>query len=90
MSIAWKDVSSYSRGGPRIPTAWECCIGDIRIRVHRHIDYPGAWLMSCVPVIIDKKPLKSAGIAPAKDEAIVAVDTWLAKNSDTLHGAYGN
>lgn len=90
MSIAWKDVSSCSRGGLGIPTAWECRIGDIRICVHRHIDYPGAWLLSCVPVIIDKKPLKSAGIAQAKDEAIIDVGTWLAWNSDVMDGAYGN
>ena len=42
--MKWNDVSSYSRGDKdRQPNSFEARAGCVRIRVHRHIDYPGRW-----------------------------------------------
>jgi hypothetical protein len=48
--MEWKDVTSYSRGQDRVPTAWETRAGELRIVVTRkHIHAPGNWVMHCEP-----------------------------------------
>lgn len=64
----WKDESSYSRGEKRIPYAWVARPGMLRLSVHRHIHYPGAWLVSCEP-FWNARPLNAETEAAAKAEA---------------------
>jgi hypothetical protein len=46
----WKDVTSYSRGEERVPSAWEAKADELRIVVTRkHIHAPGHWVMHCEP-----------------------------------------
>ena len=51
VAAIWKDVSSYSKDGPRIPTAWQISLPEgFRICVvQNHRDYPGKWVLHCEP-----------------------------------------
>lgn len=48
--MEWKDTTSYSRGGERVPTCWTARAGRLRITVTTgHIYYLGKWVMHCAP-----------------------------------------
>ena len=56
----WKDTSSYSRGQTdRVPHCWTLKIEEISIDViNAHRDDPGAWVMHCYALGIEKRWLK--------------------------------
>ena len=69
----WDDVSSYSRGDTdRTPNEWLCYADDLRLWVHRNINYRGVWFLTAVPFAECRK-LNSADIEKAKKEAVAFV-----------------
>lgn len=74
----WKDVTSYSQGDKeRIPTAFECRSGDLRIYITcGHINYRGEWVMHCQALGIDTlhlKTVKTFDEAKARSVKIVSM-----------------
>lgn len=70
----WKDETSYSRADTdRTPRTWVLESKLLRVTVHRHIYYPGKWLLSCERVSVDTIPLESTEIDDAKREAVRVV-----------------
>jgi hypothetical protein len=60
IGMEWKDITIYSQGDKeRVPSVLEAKIDGFNIRVHRHIYYPGTWLLSCHQLGIDNKDLKT-------------------------------
>ncbi len=49
--MKWEDVTSYSRGADRVPTAWRLSLtSDVSITVVRdHLQRPGEWVVHCRP-----------------------------------------
>ena len=75
----WDDVSSYSRGDTdRTPNEWRYADADLRLWVHRHISYPGVWLLTAPPFAECRK-LNSTDIEKAKEEAVAFVRDRLTK-----------
>lgn len=78
----WKEVTSYSRGGSRAPTAWSLAIpGGFRLVVTLHRDYPGRWvahLHSC---------WESRDIGPSTWTAQQAQSAALESAADTFERA---
>jgi hypothetical protein len=51
-TAGWEDVSSYSRGEERVPSAWILRIGFLRLTLtKRHVLYPDDWTVICEPLI---------------------------------------
>ena len=71
MTDKWKDKSTFSQGDKERIT-WLFCINTNRlsIQVHRHVHYPGEWLLTCRQIGIEHHVLKSKTINSAKREAI--------------------
>lgn len=74
MAKKWEDVSSHSRGQPRVLNAVRVNCGGVWLTVHRHRDYPGKWCYSFAqisgPTPLDAKDLEEAkaeGLDFAKD-----------------------
>ena len=53
--LTWKDVTP---GWDRSPSSFESRAGRFRIKVHRHIEHPGAWCYSCPEMDIGATPLE--------------------------------
>lgn len=71
MLIAWKDVTSYSRGNKeRIPRILEAEICGFTLTIHRHIHIPGTWLLSCCRLDLDNVDLRTDDFAEAENKAI--------------------
>jgi hypothetical protein len=67
----WKDGTSYSRGDKdRTPRDWRATIDGMVVIVHRHIHYPGLWLVSCADLGVDTVPLDASEVGAAKREAL--------------------
>lgn len=83
--MKWEDVTSYSQGEKdRTPRSFQCQASWLRIKVHRHMDYPGKWLLSTVPSLFDSDVLSAADIDVAKSEALERVRVSLQKVLDSL------
>lgn len=87
MKRYWTDATSYSRSehpGDRVARSWQTRIGtgahQIRISVHRHIDYPpDTWLVSVYGLIdIDRRMLAAKDVEGAQGEALELMRTILA------------
>ncbi len=79
----WKDTTSYSRGerGDAEPRSWSLKAMNSEISVHRHIDYPGRWMVTaCVGRGRSelRKLLSSLELKDAKDEACFEASKWIA------------
>ena len=71
--ITWRDISAYGRSDrDRTPHSYEARIGPFRIRVHRHIHYPGRWLWS-VPGLVENEPLQAWDFEAGQREALLAL-----------------
>lgn len=71
---AWKDTTSYSQGDTkREPRVWTLQAGHLRIMVHRHIDCPGDWLLSCADAGFDRRWLSASDVEAAKAQALTLV-----------------
>ena len=69
--INWRDTSSYSQGKVRgEPSIWEAVIIDFVVKVHRHIDYPGTWLLTCHSMSLGKHDLGTYVLEIAKKKAV--------------------
>lgn len=73
--MIWEDTSSRSQSDPpdMEPTSWSTDdqgAGVLRrILVHRHIHYPGDWLLSTRPPLVDMHVLEAKDAEAAKLEA---------------------
>ena len=72
----WKDITSYSRGGSRVPTTWQIRDDQITVTVvFGHRDLPGAWCFHCPQLGIDTHQLpKATTEQEAKRDALLAAD----------------
>lgn len=63
-----------------------CRVGDLRVSIHRHIDYePEDWLMSVYPEVLSVGgPLECKDSESAKAEALSLVRAWLKKTLAVL------
>lgn len=72
----WTDISSRSRNSDPTaePTVLEQTSGILRVLVHRHLNAPGRWFVSCYidgkGQIIERLELKPVDLAEAKKAAI--------------------
>lgn len=75
----WRDETSYSRGrrGVDEPGVWTLGSYPHEITVHRHIDCPGSWLVTCPSVGVDKARLLALDIETARLEALHMVEDQL-------------
>lgn len=63
----YKDITSYSRNDKeREPSILENKVGGVSFKVHKHIYYGDAWLLSCSELNIDKEELHTDDIEIAK------------------------
>lgn len=75
----WTDISSRSRDSDPMaePTVLEQTSGALRVQLHRHIDAPGCWFVSCFMgvsgKVIERQKLKPVDLAEAKKAAIAYV-----------------
>lgn len=84
MKKQWKDCSTFSRmDKERIPSTWKLKVGNVSICVHRHIHYPGKWLLSC-DLFFNNRELKPEGIEQAKCQAVAMVQVELQKAIDDI------
>jgi len=47
----WKDVTSYTKSGSRVPLSWQLQVTDYLsiVLTNWHRDYKGQWVMHCAP-----------------------------------------
>ncbi|MDI9413476.1 MAG: hypothetical protein QM401_07870 [Bacillota bacterium] len=80
MLIAWKDVTSYSRGDKeRIPNTLKAEICGFPIVIHRHIHYPGTWLLSCYGLNLTNVDLSTDDFNEAERNAVAFLVAQLDK-----------
>lgn len=62
----WEDTTSYSRDerGKIEPRCWELSMTGLCICVHRHIGFPGEWLLSCRELDIYRCDWRSTSAVP--------------------------
>lgn len=73
-NIKVRDITSYSQGEKeRLPRVIEVEAFGIKFKVHRHIYYPGTWLLTCDYLKIDKKDLKTDDMQEALSKAKIDI-----------------
>ena len=78
MNEHWKDTTSYQKGEARDPRRWDLkTASELVIRVHRHRDYPGAWLLSCYNLGVERVVLDGASVDECRRNAIGIVKNML-------------
>lgn len=87
--INWVDVSSYSRGDEdRIPSSWMCKLGEVDVRVHRHIHYgKETWLTSSQFLRFNNVKLNDTEIKVAKTAALNLAKRQIKKRIGCLQEA---
>lgn len=86
--LVWKDATSYSQGGDRIPRWWKTGTAELQVLIGDwHVNYPdgGVWLMHCYPWF-DTFKLKATNLEDAKVEAVALVEEKLLKALRFLEG----
>lgn len=70
--MEWKDETSYSRGelGKVEPDTWVLHLPTTRIAVHRHINHPGKWVLTCRRLGIELRELDADDVETAKRVAL--------------------
>src|SRR5690348_13889105 len=67
----WVDATTYGQNEKeRVPRIWYLKLGNVIVRVHRHIDYPERWMMQSQRLDINLRLLLSTDINQAKIEAL--------------------
>lgn len=80
--MQWMDTTSYSRGEKnRVPRVWRVDLGKVDITVHRHIDYPDAWMLKCNYLGLNRE-LSSKEVEAAKHEAVTSVKSEIDRKID--------
>nr|WP_317283203.1 hypothetical protein [uncultured Sellimonas sp.] len=70
--IKIKDISIHPKGDKeRKPNVIEVEVGRIKYKVHRHIYYPGTWLLSCRELGIEQENMKTDDLEEALHNARV-------------------
>lgn len=85
--MEWKDETSYARGerGEVEPRTWGIVREDLgRITVHRHRDYPGAWMLAVYRIGIERLVLKSKTAEEAQSEALKMISDYLRRMADDV------
>jgi hypothetical protein len=81
--MRWTDATSYSQGDKiREPRVWQLYVpaGGITVIVHRYIDIPDTWFLTCREFSIDTHQLNEEDdIERAQSEALVIVKEKAAK-----------
>lgn len=68
--IRIRDISTHVKGDKeRKPTVIEVEAGGIKFRVHRHISYPGTWLLTCDELGVEHENLRTDDIEEALHSA---------------------
>lgn len=68
--IKIKDISIHPKGDKeRKPNVIEVEVGRIKYKVHRHIYYPGTWLLSCREIGVDMEDMKTDDLNEALNNA---------------------
>jgi len=66
----WKDTTRYSWSDSKKyrkePREMTLDTGSVRIVIHKHVDYPGEWFMSCVPELMRRQNLGECSIEKAQ------------------------
>lgn len=76
--IKVKDVTTHSKNDKdRKPRIIELEVCGIKFKVHRHIYYPGTWLLSCNELNIDKEDMKADDMNEAIHNARVYIIGYL-------------
>lgn len=60
-ALGWSDSTSYKRGerGTVRPRHWVKQTAVLHMAIHRHICYPGTWLLSCHAAHIENRILST-------------------------------
>lgn len=79
-----RDITTHSqRDKDKTPRIYEISVKGIRYTVHRHIYYPGTWLLTCRDIGIEMEDLKTDDAQQALHNAMVfilgALDGLIAK-----------
>lgn len=62
-------IDDYVRGEGEVPGS-TLHTPNLRVCVHRHINFPGKWLMSCRELKVDGRFLRAQTLAEGKEEAV--------------------
>lgn len=82
MSVKWLDTTGY---GSYATKSWSLRLNSLlTIGVHRHIDYPGQWLLTCYDLRIESHVLAAANADRAKQEALEYVKQRLESMTSAL------
>lgn len=86
--LKWRDETSFSRHeADRTPKTWTLEAAPLKLVVHRHLHYPGSWLVSVRGMdSIDMRPLKAKDSEAAKVEAVGIVVAALRSALSRLNG----
>jgi len=67
-----KDITTYSRlDKDKTPRVYEVSLQGIRYTVHRHIHYPGTWLLTCRDIGIEMENMETDDTQQALHNAMV-------------------
>lgn len=79
--LKWRDTSSHAQSTKdRTPTSWT--LGTSRqesVVVHRHIDHPGVWCVTCLALGIKGHPMMHTDVEVALESAVAHV--WFQLNN---------
>ena len=87
--MKWTDITSYSQmDAERKPKAFECCLSPrISFKVHKHIYYGDAWLLTATCVGLECFELETECLEEAKEKAIAEMARRLKERQEELSTA---
>lgn len=85
--IQWEDMTSYAKGerGKIPPTVLKVRIKGIVLLIHRHIYYPGTWLLSCQDLNIKNEDLETDDFNTAESNMLCYLSKYMKKYCDLRH-----
>ena len=85
----WTDITSYSRmDAERMPRVFECTLTPyISFKVHKHIHYGEAWLLTAPCVGLDCFELETANLTEAQTNAAAIMSQKLLERQNELNTA---
>jgi hypothetical protein len=68
----WRDETSYAQSDKeRVPRVWNIELAELMVlKVYRHINYPGRWLVACIPLEMHLIVLAADTVEEAKREGL--------------------
>lgn len=77
VNIPWKTDSKQ--------TSYEATIGSLRVIIHRHIDNPGKWHVTCFELDVQHRELKASDTNDAKGEGITYLKSRVRSYAEYLN-----